>query len=263
MIGFSKNENSKKVKKRLLYAILAVAVPIVLLVLWELAAKAGNIKPSLFPPPSVLWNNFLKLLLSGKLIKSLLISFRRVLTGFLIGMCAGIVIGFLMGLFAPINSALSILVSVFRSIPVIAIIPIFIIVFGIGERCNVAVIIVGAFWSVLLNTISGIKSVDRKLLEVAYVYRVGNYKTVFRIILPAALPYIITGIRLALGAAWMSVVAAEMIGASSGIGYMIMYARELAQPANMYVCVIIIGLIGLALDRILLYIQTRVISKFN
>lgn len=115
----------------------------------------------------------------------------------------------------------------------------------------------------MLNTISGIQNVDGKLLELAYVYRVSSIKTVFRIILPSAVISMITGIRLALGTAWMSVVAAEMIGASSGIGYMIMYARELAQTANMYVCVLIIGIVGLALDKILLVIQNKSIKKFK
>lgn len=148
-----------------------------------------------------------------------------------------------MGLFATFNRALSVFVNILRPIPTIALIPIFIIVFGIGEVSNIAVIVVGSFWSMLLNTVSGIQSMDSKLLEIAYVYRIKNVKTVFQIILPSALTSMLTGLRLGLGTAWMSVVAAEMICASSGIGYMIMYARELAQTANMYVDVLIIGLV--------------------
>lgn len=161
------------------------------------------------------------------------------------------------------NRALSIIVNVLRPIPTIALIPIFIIIFGIGEKSNIAVIIVGAFWSVLLNTISGIQSVDAKLLELAYVYRINSARTVFRIILPSAVMSILTGLRLGLGSAWMCVVAAEMFGASSGIGYMIMFSRELAQTANMYVEVLIIGFVGLAIDRILLVIQNKLNKKFK
>lgn len=263
MIGYSKNKCEKSIKKKLCYLGLSLIVPIIVLVLWELIVNAGVIKATLVPPPSKLWQTFVSLIDSNKLQSALLISFERVLTGFLIGTVSGTVMGFLMGLFEPFNKALSVIVSILRPIPTIALIPIFIIIFGIGETSNISIIVVGAFWPVLLNTISGIQSVDNKLLELAYVYRIGSLNTVFKIILPSAVTSIITGIRLALGTAWMSVVAAEMIGASSGIGYMIMYARELAQTANMYVCVLIIGLVGLALDKILLFIQNKTTNKFK
>lgn len=263
MIGYVKEKKDKTVKQKVLNVALALIVPICILIFWEFVVKIGWVKATLVPPPTKLWSTFLTLVESGKLQNGLLISFRRVITGFLIGTAAGAVIGFLMGLFEPFNKALSIIVSVLRPIPTIALIPIFIIIFGIGETSNISIIVVGSFWPVLLNTISGIQSVDNKLLELAYVYRIENFKTVFKIILPSAVTSMITGIRLALGTAWMSVVAAEMIGASSGIGYMIMYARELAQTANMYVCVLVIGLIGLALDKILLLVQKKTTNKFK
>jgi sulfonate transport system permease protein len=263
MIGYSKKKKENNIKKRLINTIIALIVPICVIIFWELIVKAGVVRATLVPPPSKLWKTFVSLIDAGKLQDALIISFERVLTGFVIGTVAGAIIGFLMGLFEPFNKALSVIVSILRPIPTIALIPIFIIVFGIGETSNISIIVVGAFWPVLLNTISGIQSVDNKLLELAYVYRIGSLKTIFKIILPSAVTSMITGIRLALGTAWMSVVAAEMIGASSGIGYMIMYARELAQTANMYVCVLIIGLVGLALDKILLFIQKKTTNKFK
>lgn len=263
MIGYVKNKQKDTPLKKLINVGIALVVPICVLILWELIVKAGLVKATLLPPPTKLWKTFCSLVSSGKLQSGLLISFGRVAAGFLIGSLAGATVGFLMGLFGIVNKALSVFVNVLRPIPTIALIPIFIIVFGIGEKSNIAVIVVGSFWPMLLNTIGGIQNVDSKLLELAYVYRIKSSKTVFRIILPSAVTSMLTGLRLGLGTAWMSVVAAEMIGASSGIGYMIMFARELAQTANMYVEVLVIGLVGLAIDRILLLVQNKFSRKFK
>lgn len=216
----------------------------------------------MIPPPSRLAETFVQLVTSGKLAQGLLISFQRVLIGFLIASVVGIVLGFLMGLFTPVNKMLSSLVNILRPIPVIALIPIFIIILGIGEPANISIIIIGALWPVLLNTLAGVLSVDRKLLEVAYVYRISRRKIIFRIVLPSALYHILTGLRLGIGGAWVSVVAAEMIGATSGIGYMIMFAKSLAQAANMYVLVLVIGVIGFLIDRVLLIFQNHISKRF-
>jgi len=132
---------------------------------------------------------------------------------------------------------------------------------GIGEQSKYAIIAVGSFWSILLNTINGVESTDPKLLQVAYTYRIPKYKQVFEIILPSALPSILTGIRLGMGAAWTSVIAAEMLAASRGIGYMINFARDNSQVTTMYVGVFTIGLIGLAIDRFLILIQKYYLKK--
>lgn len=263
MVGYVKNKKAKTKMDQIRRMIVLFTLPVIFLVSWELAVRGGILKANLTPPPSKLWSTFCSLLLSGKLQRGLSVSFLRVFIGFAIGSVAGVVLGFLMGLFRWFNDALSVFVSVFRPIPTIALIPIFIIIFGIGELSNVAVIFVGSFWPVLLNTISGTMEVDGRLLELAYVYRVSGSKTIFKIIFPSAVTSILTGIRLGLGTAWMSVVAAEMIGASSGIGYMIMLARELAQPSYMYVEVFVIGIIGLLLDRILSVIQKKANKKYK
>lgn len=263
MIGYEKNKQKNNLLRKIINIGVALIVPICVLILWESIVNAGLVKATLLPPPTKLWKTFCSLISSGKLQSGLLISFGRVVAGFLIGSIAGSIVGFLMGLFGIVNKALSVFVNVLRPIPTIALIPIFIIIFGIGEKSNIAVIVVGAFWPMLLNTIGGIQSVDEKLLELAYVYRIKSFKTVFRIILPSAVTSMFTGLRLGLSTAWMSVVAAEMIGASSGIGYMIMFAREFAQTANMYVEVLVIGLVGLLIDRVLLIVQNKFNKKFK
>ena len=251
MIGYHANEEKKGFAgtgKNVFYAIF---LPVVILILWEWAADIGKINENVIPPPSKLAETFVQLVTSGKLGQ-----------GLLIASVIGIVLGFLMGLFVPVNKMLSSLVNILRPIPVIALIPIFIIILGIGEPANISIIIIGALWPILLNTLAGVLSVDRKLLEVAYVYRISKRKVIFKIILPSALYHILTGLRLGIGGAWVSVVAAEMIGATSGIGYMIMFAKSLAQASNMYVLVLVIGVIGFLIDRFLLIFQNHISKRF-
>lgn len=263
MVGYVKNQKKRTWFNHTLDFLIMIIIPLLFLVSWEIAVKKGYLKATLTPPPSTLWKSFIKLLEVGKLQTGLVDSLRRVFIGFLVGSAFGILLGFLMGIFLTLNKALTIFVNVLRPIPTIAIIPIFIILFGIGETTIIAVIIVGAFWPSLLNTFAGVQTVDGKLIELAYAYRLPNKKTVFYIIIPSAMNSILTGMRVGLGSAWMSVVAAEMLGSSSGIGYMIMIARDMAQSQNMYVEVLIIGLIGLFFDRILLWIQNKVSRKFR
>ena len=248
MIGYQKNKKKPGKISYIKDIGIMIIIPLLFLVLWELAVKNGTLKATLTPPPSVLWKSFCNLIEAGKLQKGLVDSLRRVFIGYAIGTILGVSLGFLMGIFRYLNKALTIFINILRPIPTIAIIPIFIIIFGIGESTIIAVIIVGAFWPSLLNSFAGVQNTDNKLIELAYTYRIPGSKTLFKIIFPSALTSIITGMRLGLGTAWMSVVAAEMLGSSSGIGYMIMVSRDMAQTQNMYVEVLIIGLIGLLFD---------------
>lgn len=221
----------------------------------------GKITVSLFPPPSQLWATFKDLLFSGKLFKNLLISLTRVLKGYVIGCSLGVVLGILFSLCKPIDKLFSAVVSIIRPIPFLALIPVFILILGIGEEEKSAVIAYATFWCVFLNTISGIKNVDIKLLEVTYLFRTSKYRTITKVILPAAIPTILTGMRLGVSSAWTSVVGAEMIAASTGVGYVISYARTLARADEMYVWVLVIGLIGLLIDKVLVAIQNFYIKK--
>ena len=149
--------------------------------------------------------------------------------------------------------------GVLRPIPMIGWIPLLILWMGIDEGSKVTVIAIGSFWELLLNTIHGINSVDKKYLEVAYILEKSKLITLIKVVLPSALPSILTGIRLGVGGAWKSVVAAELIAASSGIGYLISYAREVSQPGVMLVGLLTIGLIGLLIDFVILRVQHKII----
>lgn len=247
-------------ERRILLCI-AVIFPILVLILWQFASSNGLVKASLVPAPLTIVKTFVSYVESGKLWKNLSVSFGRVACGYLIGALCGVVVGFLMGLFKPINAALSGIVSVLRPIPTIALIPIVILLAGIGFSSKVVIIAFGSFWPVLLNTIHGIQTVDGKLLEVAYTYRIPTGKTIFKIIVPSSIPAILTGLRLGMSSAWMSVVAAEMIASSTGIGYLITLSRETANARVMYMCVLVIGVIGLVIDKGLTWLEHYYLAK--
>lgn len=228
--------------------VLLIGTPILLIVIWQYLSINGVIPKSILPSPIAILFKTENLLESGKLQTNIVVSMIRVLKGFLLGSVSGIVIGILIALYEKIDKATTVMVSLFRPIPIIALLPLFILWFGIDERSKVAIICLGSFWSVLLNTIQGIKQADKKLIEVAKVLRLSNWQTIYRIILPSAFPYIFTGIRLAIGSALACVVTAEMVAASEGIGYMIMYARVMAQPDSLMVGILVLGILGLLIE---------------
>jgi sulfonate transport system permease protein len=248
-------------KTKLKKPVMAVALPVVMIVIWQILAANGIINTVLLPAPSKLWEIFVIDLCSGKLWRNLSISFVRVIVGFLIGSIIGVILGFIMGMFENLNTLLSSITSLFRAIPVIALVPLFILLCGIGESSKYAVIAYASFWPVLLNTLGGIQNADYKLIEVAYTYGIKRSKIIGKVILPSALPSILTGLRLAISNAWMSVIAAEMFAASKGIGYLITTAKDTAQVASMYVYVLVIGVIGLVLDKVLIRVQNYYIRS--
>lgn len=241
---------------------LVIAAPLLLVLLWLYVTETNIVNTNILPSPIRVVETFINLIANGKLWKNLSVSFLRVLKGFALGAVFGIIIGTVMGLSKSINKILSSLVGILRPIPMIAWIPMLILWLGIGEKSKVAVIFIGSFWPILLNTITGILSVDSKLLEVATVFEKNKLEILGKVVFPSATPSIITGIRLGFGTAWTCVVAAEMIAASSGIGYMITYARELSQPDVVLAGVFTIGIVGLLIDGILLRIQ-KTLLKWN
>lgn len=235
-------------------------VPVLFLVIWEILGRAGLINGSILPTPFRIWKTFLDLLESGRLQKNLGVSMLRVIIGFLFGSGAGIVLGLLTGIFSKFNKATSVLFGVLRPIPMIGWVPLLILWFGIGEKSKIIVIAIGTFWSVLLNTQHGIANTGTEFLEIAKLLEKDRWTVLTKIVMPAATPAIFTGLRLGISAAWKSVVAAEMLAATKGIGYMISNARELAQPDKMFVGLLMIGLVGIFIDAAILKLQNRLIK---
>ncbi len=261
----SKNlvKRSKVIKHKVFIIAVSIIAPILLVSIWYVASASGAINKAVLPSPGKIAGTFLKYMENGKLGENLLVSGIRVMKGFLIGAFAGIILGSFMGLSKTIYRFLNSLVGIFRPVPMIAWIPLLILWLGIGEESKVSVIVIGSFWPVLLNTIHGIHSVDVKMIEVASILEKSNYQILRKIILPAALPSIFTGIRIGMGSAWTCVVAAEMIAASKGIGYMITYARELSQSDVVLVGVFSIGVVGLSIDVGIQKLKTHLLKWNN
>lgn len=238
---------------------IALIIPVFVIVYWFVSAKTGTLNTHLIAGPSQVWSRACKMAADGSLQRNILASTGRVLKGFAIGSVLGLVIGALDGLIPIIHKLLAALIALLRPIPPISLIPFFILWMGIGEASKLTIIAIGAFWSVLLNTIQGFQDTDPKLLEVAEVFGKNKFVTFFSIILPSAVPSIFTGLRLGISHAWTAVVTAEMIAASAGVGYMIQYARELSQPDLLLLGIICIGIIGLIIDLIMTLIQKKIV----
>ncbi|MFZ4859055.1 MAG: ABC transporter permease [Desulfuromonadaceae bacterium] len=244
------------------YFLLPLFVPVVLLVIWELLSRKGMIKPTILPPPSDIWLVFFEMIKSGELLNHLAVSLWRVIKGFSTGAVLGLITGVLIGLSPRIERALVLITGLLRPIPIIAWVPVLILWMGIDEASKITVIAIGSFWPVLLNVVHGIRNTDKKYVEVATIFEKSRWTLLTKVVLPSALPSIFTGIRIGIGIAWMSVVGAELIAASAGVGYMIMYARELSQADVMLVGVISIGITGLFIDYVIRTLETRLL-KWN
>jgi sulfonate transport system permease protein len=233
----------------------SLLAPAGLILFWKIAGDTGWSNTSIMPSPATIFDTFTDMLFSGNLARNLSITMLRVIEGFIIGAAAGVLIGAFMGIFPWVNRSVSVLFGILMPIPMIGWVPMVILWCGIGELSKIFVIALGTFWSVLLNTHDGIKNVDKKLVEVAEILEKGKFSILVKVVLPASLPSIITGIRLGIGNAWKSVVAAEMLAASRGIGYLIAFAREMSRPEVMIVGLLSIGFVGVLIDRVTLAAQ--------
>jgi sulfonate transport system permease protein len=239
---------------------LYLALPVVLIAVWQGLFEAGLIRPILLPPPTKVAQAFITLTLSGDLFRHLGISLLRVLEGFGIAAGVGLVLGVGIGLSRQLDRATDLTIQLLKPIPPIAWIPLAILWFGIGEGGKIYIIFLGAVFPILVNTIDGIRQTDHRHVELTRILEVTRSRFIAQVVLPGALPSIMTGLRVGLMVAWMCVVAAELIAASSGIGYLIMDARQLAQTDQVLVGMITIGAMGKLLDILLKEIERRLIT---
>jgi sulfonate transport system permease protein len=243
--------------------LLSLILPIVIIILWYVSTSSGTVNKSIIPAPQKVGESFENMIENGSLWQHISASFGRVLRGFALGAGLGIVLGLFIGLYFRLNQLFTALIGVLRPIPPIAMIPLFIMWLGIGEESKIALVTVGAFWPVLLNTIAGVQSTDPKLIEVAQVFGKSKLVILKDIIIPSTIPSLFTGLRLSISTAWSCVVAAEMIAADKGVGYLIMFARQMSKPAELFVGIISIGVIGLAIDILFQLIQKKAVYWTN
>ncbi len=226
-------------------------VPLALIIGWWYLSSSGVFPPVLMPPLTKIWGAFTKSLANGLLAKDLISSLSIVLQGYLGGSLLGLTAGILMGIFPRVKRLFDPVLNGVRQIPPLAWIPLLILWFGIGDASKVILIITGSFFPVLLNTVNGITGVPQGLLEFAKLYKIRKRDILFRIYLPGALSSIFVGLRLGASTAWMSIVAAEMIAATAGVGYRINDARNLMQSDVVIVYMILIGCIGGLMDFVI------------
>jgi sulfonate transport system permease protein len=223
-------------------------IPVTVLLLWELLARLGVLPPNWLPAPSVVGKTIYQLAVAGDLFKHAGITLARVAVGFLLGASVGTLLGGLTGYLPGARKLLDPSLQALRSVPSIAWVPLFLLWLGIQETSKIALISVGAFFPVYLNLSVAMRHVDPKLLEVGKLYRLSSFQMVRRLILPAALPEYIVGLRSGLGLAWMFVVAAELLGASSGIGYLMVDGEMTGRAAVILASVMLFAVFGKLTD---------------
>jgi sulfonate transport system permease protein len=231
--------------------VLGLLLPVAVALLWEWAVRAGLSSGRLVPPPSVIFETFAELAKTGELQRHALATCMRVAAGFGIGVTAGTLAGAITGYSALTRRLLDPTLQALRAIPSIAWVPLFILWFGIFEGSKITLISVGVFFPVYLGVMGAIQSVDRKLVEVGRVFRLSDAAMVRRILLPAVLPAYVISLRSGLGLGWMFVVAAELLGASEGLGYLLIDGQQLGKPAQIVAAIVAFAIIGKTTDWII------------
>jgi sulfonate transport system permease protein len=236
---------------------LPLLLPVAGAVLWELAAARGWIEARLVPPPSAVAASLRDLAATGELWAHVAATLARVAQGFGLGVLVATVLGALTGYSATARRLLDPTLQALRNIPSIAWVPLFILWFGIFEASKVALIATGTFFPVYLGLMTGIGDVDRKLVEVGRAYELGPLAMVRRILLPAALPAYVTGIRSGLGLGWMFVIAAELMGASEGLGYLLVDGQMTGNAAQILGSLVLFAVLGKATDSLVAALLAR------
>ncbi len=239
---------------------LGVAFIVLLLILWEMAAASGTLPAMSFPRMSEILATWWRLTVSGELPGELLPSLWRVFAGYFIGVALGILLGLVMGYFRIFYNLLEPITEVLRPIPSPAYLPIVILFLGIDDEMKIFMIAFASLFPVLLNTYSGVRSVDPIQLQTARTFGVAGRKLLWQIVLPASSPYIFTGMRVSLAVALIVMVISEMVAASSGIGYFILSAQRGFKIREMFAGVLTLAVLGYVLNRLFLAIENRVLA---
>ncbi|MBM7570404.1 ABC transporter permease [Aquibacillus albus] len=258
-IQVEKEEYKKQQRRDKLKQFLTISSPILVLILWEFLSRTGLIDHRFFPPPTLILSTLYQMGLSGELFNHIEVSLIRIICGFLLGVIPAICIGLLMGMYAPIRHFLSPLVMAFMPIPTLAMLPIILIIFGIGEFSKMVTIAISVFFPVVINTAAGVTNIDRIYVDVAKNYGANAKKFFFKIALPGSLPVMLEGIQMGQAIALLTIVAAEMIGANSGIGYVIWMNYKAFLLPQMYVGLVLISFFGYLFSLIIRGLQSKLI----
>jgi sulfonate transport system permease protein len=237
--------------RRLLRPLLGLVLPLGVAIAWEFVVWLGLSNGRLVPPPTKVFATIAELVRSGELIRHIIATLTRVVIGFALGVIAGTLLGAISGYWSLARRLLDPMVQALRAIPSIAWVPLFILWLGIFETSKVALIAAGVFFPVYLGVMGAILSVDRKIAEVGRIFRLSGPAMIRRILLPAVLPAYVVSLRVGLGLGWMFVVAAEFMGASEGLGYLLIDGQQLGKPAQIVAAIVIFAILGKTTDWLL------------
>jgi sulfonate transport system permease protein len=236
---------------------LALLLPVVLLALWQALTSAGVFAEHLVPSPAAVGTELILLWQSGDLVEHLGVTLGRVALGFLAGLVSATVVGVLCGYAPRARDLLDPTIQALKAVPSLAWVPLFILWFGIFETSKISLIAVGVFFPIYLNLLQGILGVDRKLVEVARINGLSRFRTISKILIPATLPAYFSGLRGGLALGWMFVIAAELMGASSGLGYLMIDGQMTGHPALIVASLLLFAIAGKASDAILAALGRR------
>ncbi len=254
-----------KVRGNAVERALSLLSPLLLLAVWEVLAQLRVIDVRFFPAPSSIFGVLWQMMQPsqqfpiGELWFHLLISLQRIATGFLLGAVPGVAIGLAMGLFSPVRALIQPLIDATFPVPKVALLPLFIMIFGIGEESKYAIIATAVIYLVLINTVAGVRNIDKIYLDVGKNFHASRLMMFTDVAFPGALPMILTGVKLGMGVALLVIVTAEFVGAKSGLGYLIWSSWQVFQVEKMYVGLIVIAVVGFATAIFLNWVERAVV----
>jgi NitT/TauT family transport system permease protein len=231
-----------------------------LFLLWECLARWGVVDPNFLPPPGAVARSLLGLVESGEILGCALVTLRRVIPGCLVGASCGCLLGFLCGYSSRLRAILGPTLEWMRPMPSVALIPVGIMILGMGDRLEVAVIGWACSWPVYINTLAGVRSTDRMMLDTARTFGFGGSAVVFKVVVPFALPFVATGLRVSLGIAMAVAVITEMAACGDGLGYFILSASLSCRTPEMYAGIVAVGALGYFLNAMFLLAEGRVLA---
>lgn len=239
--------------------LISLASPLVLLLLWEVTVRAGLLDARFFPAPSRIFETFVSMANDGSLWRNTWASLQRLFWGSLVGGVPALILGVAMGLYQPLRAVVDPLVASTYPIPKSAILPLILLIFGLGEASKIVMVAIGVFYPVLINSSIGVLEINKVYLDVGRNFGASRWQVFRTIALPGAMPYIMSGVKLGLGMGLILISIAEMIGAKSGLGYLIWNAWELLAVEAMYVGLIVIALLGFILSLVLSELERLIV----
>jgi NitT/TauT family transport system permease protein len=237
------------------------AIPfLTLIALWASLQETGLVNQALLPSPKAVFEVFWRMIKQGDLLFNIVISARRVVFGLVLGMLVAIPVGFLIGWYKPVRRFVDPLINFFRALPPIALIPLVIVYLGIGEVAKVAILFYAAFFAAVIVLYEGMTQISPVYERVARTLGANDLEIFMKIVLPATVPHMLTALRVALGVAWATLVASELVAAQQGLGAMIQNASSFFDLATIYLGIICIGALALSMDLVLRTFSRRLVS---